>query len=66
MKSRIARQPLKEARLRIGVRLREIDLDTIVEDRPLTQDGPAIRLFLVDGLRIPMTPAPESTARKKA
>ncbi|MDB5456518.1 MAG: polymerase [Caulobacter sp.] len=26
-----------------------LDLDATIEDRPLTQDGPAIRLFLVDG-----------------
>ena len=25
------------------------DLEAAIEDRPLTQDGPAIRLFLVDG-----------------
>jgi hypothetical protein len=31
LKPRIPRQPLKEAYLRIGVRLREIDLDTIVD-----------------------------------
>jgi DNA polymerase-1 len=26
-----------------------LDLEATIEDRPLTQDGPAIRLFLVDG-----------------